>query len=137
MSPLSQKPTTERAGYFLHRLWSTEEIEWYAVRHQDLIDAWLAGSGGPHPVPDEEYFVYGAGQGAFREEYLQTVLEISEDDPRGSGVCLLNPQSVTATGEWEAWFFAAWNEGATRYRSFWELMQAERDSFLRLQQQEV
>src|SRR5215472_5834493 len=43
------------AGYFIHQLWSTEEIEWHAVRHQDLIDAWLEGSDGPHPVPDEEY----------------------------------------------------------------------------------
>lgn len=124
------------AGYFIHKLWSTEEIEWHAVRHQDLIDAWLEGSGGPHPIPDEEYFVYEEGQQmGFREEYLQTALEISEDDPKGDGVCLLNPQIVTPEGEWEAWFFAAWAEGATRYRSFWELLQAERESFLQMWQQ--
>jgi hypothetical protein len=124
------------AGYFIHKLWSTEEIEWHAVRHQDLIDAWLEGSGGPHPVPDEEYFVYGEGQTDFREEYLQTALEISEDDPRGDGVYLLNPQIVTPEGEWEAWFFAAWNEGATRYRSFWEMLHAEREDFLHMRHQQ-
>lgn len=120
------------AGYFIYQLWSTEEIEWYAVRHQDLIDAWLKGSGGPRPIPDEEYFVYGEGQTNFRDEYLQTALEIGE----GDGVCLLNPQIVTPAGEWEAWFFAAWNLGATRYRSFWELLHAERESFLQIGRQQ-
>ncbi|HEY3110361.1 MAG TPA: hypothetical protein VGL23_16490 [Chloroflexota bacterium] len=39
---------------------------------------------------------------------------------------------VTPEGEWEAWFFANWYPGASRYRSFWELMQAEHASFLEL-----
>ena len=36
-------------------------------------------------------------------------------------------------GEWEAWFFANWLPGATRYHSFAELMQQERLGFLELQ----
>jgi hypothetical protein len=41
-------------------------------------------------------------------------------------------RTVTPDGEWEAWFFANWNPGANRYRSFREMMQAERANFLRL-----
>jgi hypothetical protein len=119
------------AGFFIHRLWPVQEIEWYAARHQDLIDAWMAGAsyyGLAPPVPDAEYFVYDDTQAALRDEYLQTALEISEDT--GDGVCLLNPKVVFPDGEWEAWFFAHWIPGAHRYRSFWDLMQAERESFL-------
>jgi hypothetical protein len=119
------------AGFFIHRLWPVQEIEWYAARHQDLIDAWMAGAsyyGLAPPVPDEEYFVYGDEQAALRDEYLQTALEISEDT--GDGVCLLNSKVVFPDGEWEAWFFAHWIPGAHRYRSFWDLMQAERQGFL-------
>jgi len=119
------------AGFFIHRLWPVQEIGWYAARHQDLIDAWMSGAeyyGPPPPVPDEEYFVYGDQQAALRDEYLQTALEISEDT--GDGVCLLNPKVVFPDGEWEAWFFAHWIPGAHRYRSFWDLMQAERERFL-------
>jgi hypothetical protein len=79
-------------------------------------------------VPDAEYFDYDETQAALRDEYLQTALEISEDT--GDGVCLLNPQVVFPDGEWEAWFFAHWIPGAHRYRSFWDLMQAERQGFL-------
>jgi hypothetical protein len=39
---------------------------------------------------------------------------------------------VTPEKEWEAWFFANWLPGAARYRSFREMMKAERESFLRL-----
>jgi hypothetical protein len=119
------------AGFFIHNLWPVAEIEWYAARHQDLIDAWMAGAnyyGPAPPVLDAEYFVYDNTQTALRDEYLQTALEISEDT--GDGVCLLNPQVVFPDGEWEAWFFAHWIPGAHRYRSFWDLMQAERQGFL-------
>ena len=48
----------------------------------------------------------------------------------GDGIFLLNPQTVTPEGEWEAWFFAHWVPGADRYPSFWELMAAEHEHFL-------
>jgi hypothetical protein len=86
-----------------------------------------------HPfLSDEEYFVYGEEQDSvmFRTEYLQTALQISEEGD--SAVYLLNPLVVTPEKEWEAWFFANWLPGATRYRSFRDMMQAERESFLRL-----
>src|SRR5579859_5995010 len=51
-------------GHFIPAIWSTEEVEWFAVRNQDTIDAWLDGlrygyGGKPiPPVPDEEYLNY-------------------------------------------------------------------------------
>ena len=63
----------------------------------------------------------------FRVEYLESALEVSEEGD--SAVYLLNPEVVTADGEWEAWFFANWLPGASRYRSFTELMEAEYRTF--------
>jgi hypothetical protein len=59
----------------------------------------------------------------WNELMTQTVLEIS--DWGDSAIYLLNPQVVTVDGEWEAWFYAPWNIVPARYRSFWDLMQAE------------
>jgi hypothetical protein len=120
-------------GSWVGKVWSTEEIAWYRTRHQDAIDAWLVGPsehGGPYPVSDEEYFVYGETQDtvSVRFEYLQTSLELTEES--GTEVYLLNPLVVTPDGEWEAWFLAHWLPGAMRYRSFWDLMQGEYQLFL-------
>lgn len=127
-------------GYFIPAIWSTEEIEWFAVRNQGVIDVWTEGErydGREQDLaPDEEYLIYGedgADEGTFRPAYLQTALEISDRERAGTAVYLLNPQIVTPEGEWEAWFFAHWIPGATRYRSFWDLMQHEHKSFLYLE----
>lgn len=121
---------------FIDKIWPVEEIEWFYRRHQsDWIDPWIEGGGGIiYPVPDEEYFVYGPKQDAtsMRVEYLQTALEISP--PGDSAIYLLNPKVVGPDGEWEAWFFASWLPGANRYRSFYEMMQAEHETFLRLKE---
>jgi len=93
-------------GPFIKDVWSTEEIDWYRVRHQDLIDAWLEGTGTAYPdkppVPDDEYFVYGDDQDTttMRDEYLQTALQVSEigDD----AVYFLNSQIIAPNDEWEA-----------------------------------
>lgn len=130
---------------FINRLWSVEEIEWFATRHQDWIDAWSEKSGhfsskSPDDnavtlsVSDKEYFVYGDEQDCskIRIEYLQTALEISK---RGeAAIYLLNPQVVTAEGEWEGWFLGDWLPGADRYPSFQAMMQAEYESFLDLRE---
>ncbi len=60
------------------------------------------------------------------EKELATAIEISDV---ADGVLLLNPQVVSDDGEMDAWFFAAWLPGATRYPSFWELMQGERERY--------
>ncbi len=129
-----------QTGLFIDKLWSTEEVDWFRMRHQkDWIDAWTMGSGyygTPEPVPDAEYFVYGKKQRpeSLRVEYLETALEISAEGD--ACVYLLNPQVVTREGEWEAWFLASWLPGASRYRSFQKMMQAERKNFMDLKRQE-
>lgn len=135
----------------IDRLWSTNEIEWFAVRHQNWIDAFLeqnkdryspvsetqlesnAHLGAPS-ISDEEYLVYGEAQDCskLRVEYLQAALEIS--DVGESAIYLLNPQVVTDDGEWEAWFFGDWLPGADRYPSFHAMMQAEYENFLELRE---
>ncbi len=114
------------ATSFVDRLLSTEEIDWFAAKHQNWIDVWTSAYrhfGKPDPIADDAYFVYGEGQdpNLIREEYLQTALAISEG---GEAIYLLNSQVVNADGEWEAWFFES-ELGTRRYRSFWEMMQAE------------
>jgi HEAT repeat protein len=112
---------------FAGRLRPVEEVGWLADEAQELIDAWVMGEqwlGGDLPaIPDEEYLVYGESAiQPLRSEYLQTALALSDDR---DGMILLNPRTVAPDGEWEAWFFAPWVPGADRYRSFWELMQAQ------------
>ena len=73
--------------------------------------------------------MYGETQDSvrFRVEYLESALEVS--DIGDSAIFLLNPKVVTPDGEWEAWFFGNWLPGASRYRSFAELMEAEYQTF--------
>lgn len=120
------------SGYwFAYPVWSTEQVEWFAVRNQAWIDAWLDGYhtyGPQQAVTDEEYLVYGPEQGSvFREEYLQTMLEVSGPGMNDS-IYLLNPRIVTRAGEWEGWYFN--HEEITRYRSFWEMLHAAHQHFL-------
>ena len=130
---------------FINKVWSAQKIEWFSVKNQKWIDAFLektghfpaesSNSSSPPPsISDEEYFVYGEAQDCskLRCEYLQTALEISK---RGEGaIYLLNPQVVSPDGEWEAWFFGDWLPGADRYHSFQEMMQAEYENFLELRE---
>ncbi|MEW5871229.1 MAG: SMI1/KNR4 family protein [Chloroflexota bacterium] len=117
-------------GPFTGRVWSVQEIEWLKVRRSNLVEDYLLGAslfGPPQPVPDQEYFIYGESQDSItaRLEYLPACLEISDLDPGDGSLYLLNPRIITPDGEWEAWYLAPWLPGATRYPSFWELMQAE------------
>jgi hypothetical protein len=133
---------------FIYRLWSTEDIEWFSVRHQDWINSFverygnsslnldLSGNGRlvTPSIPDGDYLIYGDEQDCskLRVEYLRKVLEIS--DIGESTVYLLNPQVMTEDGEWEAWFFGDWLPGADRYRSFQDMMLAEYENFLELRE---
>jgi len=116
-----------RLTEYIYSLWSTSEIDWFSTHNKEIVDIWMENR---YPVSDEEYFKYGEAQHetSFRHEYLQTALQIS--DWSDSAVCLLNPQVVSADGEWEAWFFAAWMEGARRYRSFYDMIRGECHLFL-------
>ncbi len=118
---------------FVHLMWPTTEIARFHQRNQPWIDAYVGPAKDEPRLPDEKYLVYGKDQDPvwFRPEYLQTALEIS--DTGDEAILLLNPEILTPEGEWEAWFFANWLPGASRYRSFAELMQQERLGFLELQ----
>jgi len=59
----------------------------------------------------------------FDVKHLAHTLCISEVGD--SAVLLLNPMVVWPDGEWEAWLFANWLPGATRYRSFADWMTHE------------
>lgn len=124
-------------GAFIYDLLPTSQVGWFRDLHQDWIDAWMSGVedgikqfGEPKPITDEEYFVYGPEQDScrFRDEYWVETLAISGIGD--SAIFLLNPLVTTPNGEWEAWFFADWSPGATRYRSFWEMMQAELETLI-------
>jgi hypothetical protein len=135
-----------QCGPFIYDLWPCSEVRWFQERNQAWIDAyvhpenngitvvWPEGKMPPEPpaLTDEEYLTYGDKQNScrFRTEYLQTALEIS--DVGDSAILLLNPETISDAGEWEAWLFANWMPGAHRYRSFRELMEGEYESFLRL-----
>ena len=121
---------------FIHKLWSVSEIGWHDERHREENDAWMEAwmEGGPvEDISDEEYRDYGRNPSSlsqpFRPQYLRTALEVSSWT---DGIYLLNPQTINVDGEWEAWFFAPWNLGASRYPSFWDLLQGERRSFVHL-----
>jgi HEAT repeat protein len=103
-----------RTSPFIERLWGTEELEWLSVRNQDLVDIWTADE-----MPD-----------CWEQRAFPHALEVS--DWGDSALYVLHPGAVRADGEWEAAFFANWSDGAQVYGSFWELMQEEYASFLRL-----
>lgn len=106
------------------QLWSTEEVNWFSTNNQDWIDGWKPTENCTIPtVPDEQYFVYGEAQDCvyLRCEYLQNALEISSDSGDGD-IFLLIPNVVFENGEWEAWHLGRKLPGASRYRSFYELM---------------
>ncbi len=133
---------------FIHKLWSTEGIALFASRHLKWIEAFTETHESTHfsfdqaeeldelweplSIADADYFTYGEEQDCsqVRVEYLKTAIEIS--DVGESAIYLLNPQVVTETGEWEAWFFADWLPGADRYRSFQDMMAAEYQNFLEM-----
>ncbi|WP_375471581.1 SMI1/KNR4 family protein [uncultured Nostoc sp.] len=107
------------------KLWSTDELEWFATRNQDWIDGWAPTYTEKRPtVPDDSYFVYGGEQDCInlRTEYLQNALEISSESSDGD-IFLLIPDVVFDDEELEAWHFGSKLPGACRYSSFYELMQ--------------
>ncbi|MGK7931770.1 MAG: SMI1/KNR4 family protein [Microcystaceae cyanobacterium] len=110
-------------------LWPTEQVNWFIEQDPQWVEAWVREHN--YEVPDHLYLVYGEEQDCvhLRTEYLHTALAIS--DSQDSAVYLLNPQIVTPSGEWEAWYFNNKLPGAIRYPSFIEMMIAERQRTLK------
>ena len=118
-----------RTSPFIEQLWSTAEVDYFHVRNQEWIDILIDVA---PPVSAKEHSSYGDDQEVltYRADHLREVVQIS--DVGDAAVYLLNPQVVASDGEWEAWFLASWAAGVRRYRSFWDLMQAEYASFVEL-----
>jgi len=86
------------------RILPAEEVDWFRVQNQKTIDIVKS---------------YGF-------EDLSGALQISAREIAGSAVYLLNPEVITADGEWEAIYYAHWQDtNCTHYSSFWDLMQRE------------
>jgi len=83
---------------------------------------------------DEEYFVYGNGQTSefVRGRYFPVSIAISGWGD--ASMLMLNPE-VIHDGEFEAWMFATWIPGATRYKSFWDLVNEEFNNYLEIKAQ--
>ena len=118
-----------RTTFAIDRIRPAAEVDWFRVENEQWVELYAqAGS----DLPDEAYFVYHRGSGFdHRGEHMRSLVQISDVD---DGVYLLNPEAVTPDGEWEAWFFANWIPGATRYPSFAHLMVQEYLSFARRNQ---
>lgn len=105
------------------RLRFIEEIDWFCVENQDWIDEWISIFQNEKNT-NEEYFIYRQNgdpwEQAIRTEYMQTALQISEEDD--GDVVLLNPQ-VIHDDEWEAWILSSGRGGANRFPSFQEMLQ--------------
>jgi hypothetical protein len=98
-------------------------IRWFIKAHRDWVQAYTDPMQNAEPVlpAEEDYFDYSkADCVTFDVKHLAHTLCVSEVGD--SAVLLLNPMVVWPDGEWEAWFFANWLPGATRYRSFADWM---------------
>lgn len=106
-------------GVIVPRLLPAEEVNWLRDVDPDTIEAWTEGMSSS-----------GGADADVPERRLSTALQVSARETVGTAMYLLDPRSVNADGEWEAWFFAHWIPGADRFPSFRTLMQSERDKLL-------
>lgn len=104
-----------------------ERVCWLREEDAEWIDAWV--NAGHTDVSDDDYFVYGEEQDpvTLRVDYLKSCLKIS--DVTEGGVYLLNPDVKGKDGEWEAWHFSNELPGATRCRTFRDLIKQQRALF--------
>jgi HEAT repeat protein len=117
-----------RTTPFIANLRHASEANWFRIENEQWTEVY-AESGSD--LSDAEYFDYEKnGELHHRAAHMAHLVQISDVD---DGVYLLNPQTVTPDGEWEAWFFANWIPGARRYPSFAHLMVGEYKSFAELE----
>ena len=121
-------------GFGFDCFYSAETVEWLVTDYDYWIDAYLEGTGNLAlpTVPDDRYFYYGPEQSScdIRVEYMEECLAISSPSIAiQDHIFLLNPAVITSGGEWEAWSFANWKAGATRYRCLWDMLFDERRLF--------
>lgn len=106
-------------GVIVPRLLPAAEVTWLRDVEPETIEIWTEGLSSPGD-PDADV----------PERRLSSALRVSARETVGTAMYLLDPRSVNADGEWEAWFFAHWVPGIDRFPSFRALMQAELDKLL-------
>lgn len=103
-----------------------EKIRWFKREHREWVQAYVDPMQGAEPLlpAEQDYFNYAQEDSVnFDVKHLAHTLCVSDEGD--SAVLLLNPMVVWPDGEWEAWLFANWLPGATRYRSFADWMRQE------------
>ncbi len=116
---------------FIDRVRATADVDWFRVENEQWIDVY---SDKGSEASDEDYYTYGEGGARdHRVDHMSSLLQVSDVS---DGVYLLNPKAMTPDGEWEAWFFANWIPGASRFPSFAHLMLSEYRVFQRLEKLE-
>jgi hypothetical protein len=96
--------------------WPIADIDWFAVRNTEWIDAYEGVDDASGKVGPERFV-----------EELRGTLELSHGGD--SAVYLLNPRVTGADGEWETWFFATWSPDVERFRSFEQMMRTRYGQF--------
>jgi hypothetical protein len=104
------------------RLLAASEVGWLSDLHPEELAIWAESRDG-RPVTDAEYGVYGSRQDptSIRVEHLSNALVVGDSD----GLYLLMPTVTTGSGEWEAWHLVPQLGGASRYRMFSDMLEAE------------
>jgi hypothetical protein len=74
-------------GFFIDRLWSTDDLEWFRVRHQEWISDWNLGEAHDATTNPGQ----PTGGGSYEGAALPFTLEIS--DVGDSAIYLLNPRA--------------------------------------------
>lgn len=104
-----------------------EDLQLFRVAEPDAYDMWREA--GSTFVPDREYFRYGVDSDGrprhdpvnFRPQYLDSAILVGKWP--SEGYLLIVPGVEFGDGEWEAWLLSWRTPGATRFRSYAELMQ--------------
>lgn len=96
--------------------WPAKDVDWFAVRNAEWIDAYEVVDDVPGRVGPERFV-----------DELRGTLELSHSGD--AAVYLLNPRVIGADGEWETWFFATWSPEVERFRSFESMMRTRYQQF--------
>jgi len=99
------------------RLLPVEAIDRFDVLHPEWVEAWMSG----FTSYGEQPYEYNPEFDEVNYRHLPKTLAVSEAGDLE--ILLLNPEVVSADGEWEAWSFV--DDGAGRYETFWHLLQSE------------
>ena len=114
-------------GMSIARIRPTQEVKPFVGDHEDWVDAWTSAD--DPEISLEQHIADRSDPVRARWSLLKAAVQVS--DMHDGAVYLLCPDVVDQGGEWEAWFVASWLPGASRYASWWEMLQDEYRSFVR------